>query len=111
LAASERWRLVTTNAVLYETYAVLLVRSRDWRRATMAFLDLVLTDTYRIERVGLRDEQRAVQLLRAQQDESYSLCDATSFMVMERLRIREAMAFDRHFRDYGKFTILPRNPA
>ena len=32
--------------------------------------------------------------------------DALSFVVMERLRIREAMAFDRHFREHGKFVIL-----
>lgn len=31
---------------------------------------------------------------------------ALSFVVMERLRINEAIAFDRHFREYGRFTIL-----
>jgi len=44
--------------------------------------------------------------LRAHEDKSYSLCDALSFVVMERLRIREAIAFDQHFRAYGRFTIL-----
>jgi len=29
-----------------------------------------------------------------------------SFVVMERLGITEAIAFDRHFREYGRFTIL-----
>ncbi len=28
-ANAERWRLVTTNAVVFETYGVLLIRSRD----------------------------------------------------------------------------------
>ena len=48
--------------------------------------------------VTRRDEARAVALLRAQADKSYSLCDALSFVVMERLRIGDAIAFDRHFR-------------
>jgi predicted nucleic acid-binding protein len=32
--------------------------------------------------------------------------DALSFIVMERIGINEAIAFDRHFREYGRFTIL-----
>jgi uncharacterized protein len=96
-AAEEHWQLIITNAVLYETHAVLLVRARDWRRATITFLDLV----------NLKDEIRAIRLVREHKDKSYSLCDAISFTTMERLRIREAIAFDRHFRDYGRFVVLP----
>ena len=36
----------------------------------------------------------------------YSLCDALSFVIMERLDIADAIAFDRHFREYGGLTIL-----
>ena len=63
-------------------------------------------DAYQVERVRRRDDERAIALLRAHEDKSYSLCDALSFVVMERLRIRDAIAFDRHFRAYGRFTIL-----
>lgn len=105
-ANEERWRLTTTNAVVVETYSLLLVRSRGGRRSPLAFLDMVGDDAYHVERVGKRDEVRAIALLRAHEDKSYSLCDALSFVVMERLRIREAVAFDRHFRAYGRFTIL-----
>ena len=59
-----------------------------------------------VERVRKRDEERAIALLRAHVDKSYSLCNTLSFVVMESLRIREAVAFDRHFRAYGRFTIL-----
>ena len=31
---------------------------------------------------------------------------ALSFVVMQRMGLTEAIAFDRHFREYGKFTIL-----
>ena len=83
-----------------------LVRSHDGRRSALPFLDMVGDDAYHLERVRKRDEERAIALLRAHEDKSYSLCDALSFVVMERLRIREAIAFDRHFRAYGRFTIL-----
>jgi predicted nucleic acid-binding protein len=105
-ADAERWRLVTTNAVVVETYALLLARSRGGRGSALAFLDIVGDDAYQVERVRKPDEERAIALLRAHEDKSYSLCDALSFVVMERLRIREAIAFDRHFRAYGRFTIL-----
>ncbi len=32
---------------------------------------------------------------------------ATSFALMERLKIRTAFAFDRNYQEYGKFTLKP----
>ena len=57
-------------------------------------------------RVRSDDERKAIALIRTHQDKMYSLCDALSFVVMERLRIREAISFDQDFRSYGHFTIL-----
>lgn len=42
------------------------------------------------------DEERAISLVRSHADKSHSLCHALSFVVMERLSITEAIAFDRH---------------
>ena len=105
-AQVERWRLVTTNTVVVEAYSLLLIRSRRGRRDAIEFLDMVVRDAYRIERVRAADETRAIALVRAHDDKTYSLCDAQSFIVMERLRIKEAIAFDRHFQQYGRFKIL-----
>jgi predicted nucleic acid-binding protein len=105
-ASVERWQLVTTNAVVFETYGVLLIRSRDKRRSTMTFLDLVAAGACRVERVRRADEDDAVSILRQHEDKTYSYCDALSFAVMERLVITEAIAFDRHFREYGRITVL-----
>jgi predicted nucleic acid-binding protein len=49
---------------------------------------------------------KAVAILRSHDDKTYSYCDALSFAVMERLGISEAIAFDRHFREYGRLTLL-----
>jgi predicted nucleic acid-binding protein len=108
-AAQERWTLVTTNAVVIETYSVLLARARDGRNVAISFLDALAEDQSQglvIERVQPDDEINAISLVRAHTDKTYSLCDAVSFVVMERLGITEAIAFDRHFREYGRFTIL-----
>ena len=105
-ANTERWRLVTTNVVVIEAYALFLIRSQSGRRDAIRFLDMITADKYRIERIRKADEERAIALVHAHEDKTYSLCDALSFIVMERLHIREAIAFDRHFRSYGRFTIL-----
>ena len=98
-AEGEGWRLVTTNVVVIETYALLLSRTRAGRSAAIAFLDALDRSSMQIERIQVSDEKEAVALLRAHADKTYSLCDALSFVVMERLGIGEAVAYDRHFRE------------
>jgi uncharacterized protein len=106
LAQREAWRLVTTNAVVFETHALLLHRSRPGRETALKFLEAAQADTYDVVRVRKNDEEKAISLIRAHEDKLYSLCDALSFVVMERLRIHEAIAFDQDFRTYGKFALL-----
>lgn len=105
-ANAERWRLVTTNAVIWEAHALLLNRTNPGRDNALRLLDLAETDAYRVERVRRRDEGRALALVRSHADKAYSLCDALSFAVMERPGIDHAIAFDRHFREYGRWTVL-----
>ena len=49
----------------------------------------------------LKTESSAIELLKRYYDKSFSLTDATSFIVMERLGIKTAIAFDQHFAQYG----------
>lgn len=105
-AGEEGWQLVTTNMVVIETYVFLLNRARGGRPSALAFLDAIERDEYQIERVDESEEAAAFALVRAHEDKTYSLCDAMSFVVMERLNITEAIAFDRHFAEYGRFALL-----
>ena len=100
-ARNERRTLVTTNAVVFETHALFVNRAREGRALGLDFLDDVQTGLCELVRVTKQDERRATELIRRHADKDYSLCDALSFVVMERLRIKEAIAFDRHFRQYG----------
>ena len=58
-----------------------------------------------VERVSPEDEERAMGILRTYRDKDFSLTDAASFVVMERLGIDTAIAFDQHFQQYG-FKVL-----
>ena len=105
-AGRESWTLVTTNAVVSETYTLIRVRARNGRELAVAFLDDIRDGLCAVERVGPIDEARAMDLLRQYGDKSFSFCDALSFMAMERLGLTDALAFDEDFRSYGKIVVL-----
>jgi len=91
-----RHRLLLTNFVVGEVYALLLSRlgdhaARRWLREN----DIA------VERVTEQDERRAKGILLRFTDKDFSYVDATSFSLMERLGISSAFAFDRHFAQYG----------
>jgi predicted nucleic acid-binding protein len=103
--AAARARLYTTNYVLAETHALLL--SRLGRATALAFLEGMDRSRFTIVRVGAADERVARDILTRYDDKDFSLTDATSFAVMERLGIAVAFSFDRHFAQYGQTILRP----
>jgi predicted nucleic acid-binding protein len=99
----ERPLFVTTMPVVCEIHAY-FSRSRVKKRLVLD--DLFSNPVVQIEEVSPTDRQQALQLLRTQLDKEYSLCDALSFVVMRRLQLKRALAFDDHFRQFGGFEII-----
>ena len=52
------------------------------------------------------EEERAREIIGRHSDKDWSLCDAISFAVLDRRRIRRAFTFDRHFLQYGRIEVL-----
>jgi len=103
-AREERWFLFTTNFVIAETHALILTRrgrDRAWQ-----FLRSLYAGRTNVIRVEEGDERRVRSIIEMYRDKDFSYCDAISFAVMERLGISEAISFDEHFRQYGKFVTL-----
>lgn len=97
----EEWRLATSNFVVAETHALILTRlGRQLATAWLRNVPAVIV------RVSREDEQAAFRIILGYRDKAFSYCDAVSFSVIARLHIRRAMAFDRHFLQFGKFEIL-----
>jgi predicted nucleic acid-binding protein len=103
--AMDRAQVFTTNYVLAETHALVL-RRLGWAAAVRVLDDLDASSTV-VVRVSLGDEQRARTIIRQYTDKDFSLTDATSFSVMQRLRIGRAMTLDDHFAQYGFRVIEP----
>jgi predicted nucleic acid-binding protein len=97
-------QLVTTNFVVAETHALLLIR--QGYATALRFLDELAIGTLAVVSVSATDEERAQAIIRRYTDKSYSYTDASSFAVMERLDIAQAFTFDRNFLQHG-LTMLP----
>jgi len=99
LAHGDR-ELVTSNHVRGETWTFL--RSRRGHRLATAFVDrLARSSSTRVEFVSEALEEEALRWLRRHDERPYSFVDATSFMLMRSLKIREALAFDGDFSAAG----------
>jgi uncharacterized protein len=103
IASNARRRLYTTNLIVAETHALLL--NRVGRAIAVRFLINSDRGGAVVVRIKHTDELRAREIIFSQTDKEYSLTDATSFAVMERLRIGTAFTFDRHFAQFG-FAVL-----
>ena len=98
-------RIVTSNFVFDET--VTLCRYRLGHRVAVkvgaALLDPAAAD---LVRVTAEDERTGWALFLSREDKGYSFTDCTSFILMRRLRLRQAAAVDDDFRQQG-FSVLP----
>ena len=104
-AAAALWRqdrspVRTSNLVVGETWTWL--RRRAGHDAALRFLD-VLERSDRVSVVAVDDviDERAWHWLRRHDERAYSYVDATSFEIMRRERITEALAFDADFAAAG----------
>jgi predicted nucleic acid-binding protein len=61
----------------------------------------------RLEWVSRPVEAAAWRLLAEHRQHPFSLTDCTSFVLMDRLRIRDVFCFDDDFRRLGKYRVVP----
>ena len=95
--------ILTTNFVLVELHSLITNRVTA-AVATRVLFQLEASDAI-IVRVSEEDEAHAGAILRQYTDKGFSLQDATSFAVMERMGIDTALSFDKHFAQY-RWTVL-----
>ena len=95
----------TSDAVLAETWTYL--RRRSGHANAWSWLDRVQSSAVGVMRVDERIESEAWAWLRVHDERPYSFVDATSFALMRKLRIREALAFDGDFAAAGFVELRP----
>jgi uncharacterized protein len=96
--------LITTDQVVLET--ITLARMRVSHKLAVFMGERLYSGKIaRIHSTTLDEHRAAFDYLRRYSDKSYSAFDCLSFVVMERLGIREALAIDEHFTH--RFVAIP----
>lgn len=98
--AKQRWRLITTNLVVADTYNWIvsemgLELARTW---------LKVAQELNIERITFEDEMLAAEILQTQlMQDAICYSTAANFAVMQRLGIEQVFSFKRVYKDFGFF--------
>lgn len=100
-------QLLTTNNVVLETITVARYEAGH-ALAVKAGEMLYGEKLARLHRTTAEEEAAAFAYLRKYEDKEYSAVDCLSFVVMEILGIREALAFDS---DFGHHFVVRPGPA
>lgn len=99
--------LVTTDYVIDETLT--LIRLRLGLAAAKAWwVQIEGSSRLRWEWIGAARAERARSLFFRYRDKHYSFTDCTSFIVMQELKVKQALTTDRHFQQMS-FDVLPRS--
>jgi predicted nucleic acid-binding protein len=100
-------RLVTTNYVIAELVALLSSRHHLPRRQVITAVNSIKKEVaVEIVYIERSFDDEAWKLLEARPDKEWSLVDATSFVVMKRFGMTQALTTDHHFAQAG-FTRVP----
>jgi len=98
--------LLTTNYVIDETLTLLRARGETKRSIILGedFFSGKLATIYYLTEEDIR---LTWQLFRDYSDKEWSFTDSSSKVVMEKLGIMKAFAFDYHFRQFGSVQVIP----
>ena len=59
-------------------------------------------------RVSDEDFTNALRIYEQFRDKEWSFTDCTSYVVIQRLQLKQAFSFDHHFRQFGIVTVVPQ---
>ena len=111
-AAASRWfnqntqRLITTDYVVDETLTLLKARGQTRRAMALGqkfFAGGIATIYYLQE----ADILQAWRVFRQFSDKDWSFTDCSCKVVIEKLGLTHAFAFDRHFHQFGSVIVVP----
>ena len=97
--------LVTTDDVRDELLTLMKIRG-EFRRALHVGASLFAEEITQIAWVLPDDMQQAWGILRRYHDKGWNFTDCVSLVMMERLGIERAFAFDDHFRQFGTVIVV-----
>jgi len=103
----DSFRIVTSNYVIAELVALLQSPLRIRRTKIINFIDGIKASPYvDVIHVDRRADDEAWSLLAKREDKSWSLVDCSSFILMGKQGISDALTNDHHFEQAGFVRLL-----
>jgi uncharacterized protein len=97
---------VLHSSILAEFMALADAR-RQSRATSLRFVNKIINSRdFTLIWLTEADYRESLALLQARPDKDYSLCDAASFVLMQRFNIHEALTTDHHFEQEGFVRLL-----
>jgi uncharacterized protein len=98
--------LVTSDYVVDETLTLLRTKGENERAMSLGsqFFDRTVCTVVRLTDEDIR---AAWDIFHRFADKEWSFTDCASRVVMDRLQVSAAFAFDQHFRQFGTVTVVP----
>ncbi len=99
-------RRLTHNYILAEFVALTIARGVSRARSLEFVSRLLQSDKVEVSWVDESFHQAAVTFLQSRLDKKWSLCDAVSFLIMQRRSETDALTTDHHFEQAGFVRLL-----
>jgi predicted nucleic acid-binding protein len=94
--STNRDRLITSDYIVDEVLTLIAARFRR-QTAVRAGHVLFSEELAGLIQLTAEDKRRAWEIFRSHSDKGWSFTDCTSYVLMQRMGISNAFAFDRHF--------------
>ncbi len=98
--------LLTTDYVIDETLTLLRARG-ERKRALLLGAKFFQDGLAEIHKITTADLEVAWKTFKRFDDKNWSFTDCTSKVVIARLNIKVAFAFDHHFQQFGTIEVVP----
>jgi uncharacterized protein len=98
--------LLTTDYIVDESLTLLRARGERTRALLLGeeFFNGRVAEIYTLDET---DVALAWEVFKRFDDKAWSFTDCTSKVIIERLGIQQAFAFDHHFRQFGNVQVVP----
>ncbi|MDJ0658919.1 MAG: PIN domain-containing protein [Crocosphaera sp.] len=107
IARQNRQKIITTNYIITELVALLTSPLRIPRKTTIALIQSLKSSPY-IEVIHISSDldTKAWELLINRVDKEWSLVDCSSFVLMQEMKLSQALTTDHHFEQAGFIRLL-----
>jgi predicted nucleic acid-binding protein len=102
-----QYDLLTTDYVVDETLTLLRTSGHAHRALQFGVQLIDGREFARLHSTNQDDFLAAWDIFHRYSDKHWSFTDCVSFVVMQRLKIDTAFAFDQHFRQFGSINVVP----